>query len=155
MSFVFYLIIENESWASLKALPGQLSLLEGALGRDELFQKNCAGEVAIKLSGDAEVAQLNTSYRGKPGSTDILSFPADRSYQFDDVKPLGDLILAYETCQKDAAEMSKDMTSHCLHLVIHGILHLLGYTHDNDEDFSIMRKEEVRLLALIGLEDPY
>lgn len=117
-------------------------------------------EAAIALATDGEVAALNTSFRGKPKPTNVLSFPAgpmpgpaegtQSARRF-----LGDIILARETVWREAAEQDIPPAHHLQHLVIHGLLHLLGYDHETDAEAGEMEKLETSLLSGLGIADPY
>ncbi|KUO56968.1 MAG: hypothetical protein APF80_11150 [Alphaproteobacteria bacterium BRH_c36] len=112
---------------------------------------------AIALAGDAEVAALNASYRGKPAPTNVLSFPApEMPAAFENGERfLGDIILAAETVTREAAEMGIPTEHHLQHLVVHGLLHLSGFDHDNDEAAHHMEALETRILATLAIPDPY
>jgi probable rRNA maturation factor len=114
-------------------------------------------EVCVALSDDAQVAQLNGSYRGKPAPTNVLSFPAGPSVPVGDDDPqfLGDVVLASETLQREAAELGLPLEHHMQHLVVHGLLHLLGYDHGTDQEAQAMESLEVRILQRLGIADPY
>ncbi len=114
-------------------------------------------EVCVALSCDAQVAELNGSYRGKPAPTNVLSFPAGFSIPIDDDDPrfLGDVVLALETLQREAAELGLPIEHHMQHLVVHGLLHLLGYDHGTDQEAQAMESLEVRILQRLGIADPY
>lgn len=125
----------------------------------------------ISLMGcdDARIAVLNADFRGKPQPTNVLSWPSEeRGAEFagevpelpeageaDDPESLGDIAIAYETCAREAEEQGKPMADHVTHLVVHGILHLMGYDHVEDEDATLMEALEVRILASLGVSDPY
>ena len=118
---------------------------------------------------DAHIATLNADFRGKPKPTNVLSWPSEeRAAQFagevpdlpepglpDDPESLGDIALAWETCAAEAAEAGKSMADHVTHLVIHGLLHLLGYDHIDDIDATLMESTEARILESTGLSNPY
>ncbi len=114
-------------------------------------------EVCFALSDDEQVAELNGSYRGKPSPTNVLSFPAGPSIPINDTDPrfLGDVVLALETLQREAAELGISVEHHMQHLVVHGLLHLLGYDHTAEEDAQVMEGLEVGILARLGIADPY
>jgi probable rRNA maturation factor len=129
--------------AAATALAGELGL-----GRSE---------VCVVLSDDAQVAELNGSYRGKPAPTNVLSFPAGPSIPIGDDDPqfLGDVVLAFETLQCEAAELGLPLEHHMQHLVVHGLLHLLGYDHGTDQEAQAMESLEVQILRRLGIADPY
>lgn len=110
-----------------------------------------AGVVTVSLTNDETVADLNQRFRGKTGPTNVLSFPAP-----DTARPfLGDVILAYGVCAREAAEQGKSLADHLSHLVIHGVLHLKGHDHVDDAEAEAMEALERTLLAKLGLKDPY
>lgn len=126
---------------------------------------------SISLMGcdDGRIAVLNADFRGKPQPTNVLSWPSDeRAPEFvgetpkkpvpgdpDDPESLGDIAIAWETCAREAEEQGKPMADHVTHLIVHGVLHLLGYDHVEDEDAALMEGFEVRILASLGVSDPY
>jgi len=110
-------------------------------------------QLTIVLTGDAEMRTLNRTWRGKDAATNVLSFPAD-----DDIgEPglLGDVVLAYETTRKEAREQDIALQDHVSHLVIHGVLHLLGLDHAEDAEAERMENLERAALASLGIADPY
>ena len=112
-------------------------------------------ELSIVLSCDAEVRLLNRDYRGKDEATNVLSFPQHLSSELSGIEMLGDIILALETVSMEAHRDSKSLASHVRHLVVHGVLHLLGYDHETEEKATEMERQEVEILARLGISDPY
>lgn len=108
---------------------------------------------ALALTDDAEVRALNHSWRGKDAATNVLSFPAGDDARNPDY--LGDIVLAYETVLKEAREKGIAVEDHVAHLVVHGVLHLLGFDHANDAEAERMEKLERAALASLGIADPY
>lgn len=108
--------------------------------------------VTLVLTGDAEMRDLNRIWRGKDTPTNVLSFPADATR---DRGFLGDIVLAYETALREANERDISFADHVSHLVIHGVLHLLGFDHEDDNDAERMESTERIALAAIGVADPY
>ncbi len=118
---------------------------------------------------DARIATLNTEFRDKEVPTNVLSWPSEeRGSDYsgeapltpqagtpDDPTSLGDIALAYETCVREATDQGKQMVDHVTHLIVHGVLHLLGYDHIDDDDANLMEATEARILATLGLADPY
>ncbi len=102
------------------------------------------------MSDDAQVRALNRDYRGKDKPTNVLSFPMP-----EDSGLLGDVVLARETLEREAAEQGKTFADHLTHLVVHGVLHLYGFDHQNDTDAADMEAREVRALAQLGIDNPY
>ena len=113
--------------------------------------------VTILLATDEMVADLNASYRGKNKPTNVLSFPSPAGFPAgpDGVRHLGDIVFAAETVAAEAVEMDRHVLDHLRHLTVHGLLHLLGLDHENDEDAERMEQLEARLLSSIGVADPY
>lgn len=112
---------------------------------------------------DARIAELNTAFRDRPTPTNVLSWPSAERGALDPGGPpfppeedeIGDIALAYDTCAREAAEQGKPFDAHVTHLVVHGLLHLLGYDHIDDEDAALMEGLEVEILGKLGLADPY
>lgn len=160
-------MIEDARWEAF----GLAAVAERA-GRAVLAGLELPGAgFAISLMGcdDARIAVLNADFRGKPQPTNVLSWPSEeRGAEFageapeppepgeaDDPDPLGDIAIAWETCAREAGEQDKPMVDHVTHLIVHGILHLLGYDHVEEEDAALMEGLEVRILASLGVSDPY
>ena len=113
-------------------------------------------EVCVALSSDEQVAELNGSYRGKFKATNVLSFPAVPMLPVDgEPRFLGDIVLALETLQREADDLGVPLAHHMQHLVVHGLLHLVGYDHQTDEEAKEMESLEVRILSGLGVADPY
>jgi probable rRNA maturation factor len=115
---------------------------------------NLPVEAAIVLSEDAELRALNRRWRGKDKPTNVLSFPSGAAGP-DGRLLLGDVVLAYQTLEREAEEAQKPLSDHLSHLVIHGVLHLMGYDHEKPAEARRMEALEVRVLAGLGIPDPY
>ncbi|MCJ8138773.1 rRNA maturation RNase YbeY [Falsirhodobacter halotolerans] len=126
--------------------------------------------VTLALMGcdDAEIARLNGEFRDKAKPTNVLSWPSeDRAAgepgglpdlsggDDDDPDELGDIAIAWDTCMAEAEAQGKSPQDHVTHLVVHGILHLLGYDHETDADAELMEGTETRILATLHIKDPY
>jgi len=113
-----------------------------------------AAELSVVLTGDAEQQALNRDWRGIDKSTNVLSFP-----QIEPFGPvsglLGDIILARETLEREAAEQGVSFEDHFTHLMVHGFLHILGYDHIDDDEALVMEGLETQILASLGVADPY
>jgi probable rRNA maturation factor len=110
-------------------------------------------EVTVLLTDDAKMRDLNRAWRGKDASTNVLSFPAvDKPAR---PGPLGDIVLAYETVRDEARNTGTAFPDHISHLVIHGLLHLLGFDHMNNDEAEQMEALERTALATLGIADPY
>ena len=120
-------------------------------------------EISVRLTTDAEVRMLNAEYRHKDQPTNVLSFPMVQPDLLDTIGQnsddgevlLGDIVLAYETCAREAEEKGISVADHATHLIVHGTLHLLGYDHAADGEAEAMEAIEVDTLASLGLADPY
>lgn len=111
------------------------------------------GVVSLLLGDDASIAELNQQFRGKPGPTNVLSFPPAAGAPEENF--LGDIAIAAETTAQEAEFQGKSFGNHAAHLVVHGFLHLLGYDHMQPEDAEAMEARERAILATLGIEDPY
>jgi probable rRNA maturation factor len=113
-----------------------------------------AAELAVRIVDEAEITALNRQYRGKDGATNVLSFP------FEDMpgvvtEQLGDIVICAPVVAAEAVTQGKSLQAHWAHIVIHGVLHLLGYDHHGDAEAQEMEVLETRLLASLGFADPY
>jgi len=111
--------------------------------------------LGVILTDDAEQRRLNRDYRGKDASTNVLSFPMGDAMPGGGPVMLGDVVLAFETVTREAAEQNKPLADHLRHLVVHGVLHLLGFDHENDIEAEVMEGREREILAGLGVPDPY
>lgn len=143
------LVIEDEGWTAL--LPDAAALAadcqRAAAGLEPALD---SGEIALLLTSDDDMAALNSRFRGKTGPTNVLSFPSGEQEGF-----LGDMALARETCAREAAEKGVSLRDHAAHLIIHGMLHLIGYDHETEEDAASMERRETEILKTLGVGDPY
>lgn len=147
--------IENDGWASLDA-PEALAMRAAKAGLDAASPDIGAGTLTLVLSGDDEVRDLNLRWRGLDKPTNVLSFPSeDEAFPGGPPPHFGDVILAWETVAREAAEQNKPVAAHASHLIVHGVLHLFGYDHQDDDDASVMETLETRILAELGVSDPY
>lgn len=112
-------------------------------------------EACVALTTDADIACLNATYRGKSTPTNVLSFPAGTGASGGDVRRLGDIVLAAETIAREADEQGRPPLHHVQHLVVHGVLHLLGFDHETDAEAEAMEALEAEILARLGIANPY
>ena len=116
------------------------------------------GAISLRLVGLEEGADLNSNWRQKPGPTNVLAFPGpspEAGLPAGLPREYGDLVICLPVVSREAAEQGKDPGHHLAHLVVHGTLHLLGYTHDGEADAARMEALETRILAGLGIPDPY
>ncbi|SHL06738.1 probable rRNA maturation factor [Roseovarius marisflavi] len=158
------ILIEDERWALLDFSPlaeraAQATLIH--LGLDP-----ADWEISILGCDDARIAVLNADFREKPQATNVLSWPSEeRAAQTPGALPdlpvpgpdagLGDIAIAYDTCAAEAEAGNKPLADHVTHLIVHAVLHLLGYDHIRDQDATLMEATEVAILGKLGLPDPY
>ncbi|MEL6664600.1 MAG: rRNA maturation RNase YbeY [Pseudomonadota bacterium] len=133
-----------------KSLPDLEAICRRALDAGAA-QKATQGEVAILLTNNTEIQDLNRDWRGKDKPTDVLSFPADPM----DKPFLGDIAVAIGVTQDDAETRGIGLDQHLSHLLIHGLLHLLGHDHKDDTEAAEMEALEIAALASLGWPDPY
>ena len=118
-------------------------------------------EISIVFGDDELVHRLNREFRKKDRPTNVLSFALTDGEEPaaprgpDEPVMLGDVVLAYDTVSREAREQSKSPRDHTLHLVVHGVLHLMGYDHETEADARVMERMEQRVLADLGIADPY
>ncbi len=109
------------------------------------------GEACLLLTDSVQMRELNRHWRGKDRPTDVLSFEAGAEAH----PHLGDIAIGYETASQDAREMGKPFADHVAHLLVHGLLHLVGHTHEYADDAALMEGLERRALEKLGIPDPY
>ena len=112
-------------------------------------------EIAVSLADDAKVREANRGFRGKDSPTNVLSFPGAPAERISRSPFLGDIILAYETVAAEAEVEGKAIGDHLAHLVVHGVLHLIGYDHMTDDEAERMERLETAILATLDVADPY
>ena len=111
-------------------------------------------ELSIRIVGVREGHALNRQYRGKDYATNVLSFPVELPHGV--ASPLlGDLVICAPVVMREAREQHKASRDHYAHLTVHGVLHLLGFDHQNERDAVRMEALEIRILATLGVADPY
>ncbi|MEM9436809.1 MAG: rRNA maturation RNase YbeY [Pseudomonadota bacterium] len=150
------IVLEDARWNVLEPLAARaVPALFAHLG--------VSGAVVIMGCDDARIAALNADFRGKPAPTNVLSWPSEERGADEDggqpraptLEELGDIALAYETCAREAAEQGKALEDHVTHLIVHGVLHLLGYDHERDGDATLMEGIETQILGNLGIDNPY
>ena len=148
--------IEAGSWASETALQALAERAIRAAVSVIGSEPDEGGAISLLFTGDAEIQVLNREWRGKNKPTNVLSFPAPEMINpGDELQPLGDIILAYETVAREAAEEGKQFDHHLTHLIVHGFLHIMGYDHETDEEAEEMEELERKALRTLAISDPY
>ena len=157
-------IIEDDRWQAAGLEPLAEAAAAAALAHLGLEPEEW--EVSLLACDDARIATLNAEFRGKPTPTNVLSWPSEeRASDAPGHRPdlplpgpdpeLGDIAIAYDTCLREAEDGGKPLADHVTHLIVHAVLHLLGYDHENDPDAALMEGLETEILGKMGLPDPY
>ncbi|MFP4519512.1 MAG: rRNA maturation RNase YbeY [Oceanicaulis sp.] len=142
-------VMEDERW--LSAAAGLESRAGDAVCAALARVKNARpGDTVVLLTDDETVHALNKRFRGRDKPTNVLSFPAPQSESYP-----GDVALAFETCAREAEAAGKPLADHAVHLVLHGVLHLNGYDHQEEGEAAEMEALESAVLTGLGIEDPY
>lgn len=153
--------VEDDAWSSEEELLAFSSkVLELAADylkvEEEQPLRNHPIELSLVFTNDAEIREINAEWRDKDKPTNVLSFPAYPIQPGDEPGPmLGDIVIARETVEREAVELEKTFDDHLTHLLVHGFLHLFGYDHMDEEEAEEMEGLETRILARLGLSDPY
>lgn len=153
-------IVEHDAWRD--ALADPMPLLQRAAGaalvqaRRARRTRSSSPSVAVALIDDRAMRKLNRTYRGKDKPTNVLSFPAGESTEGKSKsRPIGDVAIALGTVKREAKAQGKTVGDHVTHLMVHAVLHLLGYDHESDPDAEEMEALERKALATLGIADPY
>ena len=141
-------IIEDEGWSGLLSEPQALA--EACLAAAKAAEPALEREIALLFCDDEAIAALNARFRDKPRPTNVLSFPSGEEEGF-----LGDIALARETCAREAEEKNIPLRDHAAHLIIHGMLHLIGYDHEDEDEAVLMEGRETEIRRAMGISDPY
>jgi probable rRNA maturation factor len=143
--------IDDKDW---KTIPNLRKLAKTAISA-AVPNRNIS--ISLLFTSDAKIAEMNGRWRAKPHATNVLSFStaADAPVPDDEPQPLGDIVLAFGVVSKEAMEQKKPVADHISHLIVHGVLHLLGYDHENDQGAEAMEGLETKILAGLGIGSPY
>lgn len=157
-------IIEDDRWQAvgledLAERAAEAALVHLGLRPDDW-------DISVLACDDARIAALNADFRGKPQPTNVLSWPSrECAAAAPGTQPelpapghdseLGDIAIAWDTCAYEAAASGKSLTDHVTHLIVHAVLHLLGYDHVRDQDATLMETTEIVILGKLGVADPY
>ena len=111
-------------------------------------------EIVVRIVDEQESAELNEQYRHKQGPTNILSFPVEVPEGID-LNLLGDLVVCAPILEKEALEQHKALVDHWAHIIVHGVLHLLGYDHIDETEAELMENKEITILNMLNIKNPY
>ncbi len=148
-------VFEDDAWPDVARVEAHVREAAGALAAHAIMHGVEPGDACIALSNDAHVQKLNATFRGQDKPTNVLSFPAPENPVPHAVEALGDIIIARETLEREAAEKGIPLADHLRHLTVHGLLHLLGYDHETEAEAVEMENLETEILSKIGIPDPY
>ena len=146
------LTVDVQYAVSADGIPGIASIRQWVM--QALPAGQAAAELTIRIVDEAEITSLNMQYRGKDGATNVLSFPYE-PMEGVDTELLGDVVICAPVVASEAIAQGKPLEAHWAHLVIHGVLHLLGYDHKQQHDALRMESAESELLADLGYQNPY
>jgi probable rRNA maturation factor len=146
---------ESELWRRVDGVEEQLRRAVAAAVAVAGLKHAPGAELSVVLTDDAAIRTVNAEWRGIDKPTNVLSFPQAEGKAIARSPMLGDVVLAYETIEREAAEAGKSFADHFAHLIVHGVLHLFGYDHLNDADAEAMEALEIRILATLGIDNPY
>jgi probable rRNA maturation factor len=141
------IIVDDSRWRADKAV---LDLIRRAV-RLTLLGSAEVSPVTILLSNDKRLRELNAAFRGQDKPTNVLSFPGASGGE----PYLGDVAIGYGVVSREARAQKKSLAAHAAHLAVHGVLHLLGFDHEKANEANRMEQQEIRLLARLGIADPY
>jgi probable rRNA maturation factor len=152
MSLSIDIAVEAEAWTAAGDIDALARRAVDAALAESGETLTADTEVSIVLCDDAFIKELNAKWRGQDMPTNVLSFPAD----FRDTAPaLGDIVIAYETVAREAAEDGKSLRDHLSHMIVHGFFHLLGFDHEDGAEAEEMETAEIKALAALGIASPY
>ena len=157
-------IIEETRWNALNLKALSTRAFTGVMAHVSLPEESF--EITVLGCDDARIAALNAEFLGKTKPTNVLSWPsAERVPEIPGAAPplpdsqhdteLGDIAIAFQTCTREACAQRKKARDHVVHLLVHGMLHLLGYDHVRDEDAALMEETETKILGKMGISNPY
>ena len=132
---------------------GQSRRVQAAAKATLTHQSIPDADVTIVLSDDEEVQQLNKAYRGFDKPTNVLSFENGESVE--GRRQLGDIIIAFDTVERESRQQEKPLATHLVHLVVHGVLHLLGHDHEDENEAEVMESHEIAILGAMDIANPY
>ena len=146
------IILDIQSASSSEDAPDEQSIkrwVSAAIG-----SKTGDTELSVRIVDEPEGKRLNETYRGASGPTNVLSFPFDNETP-EPLPLIGDIVVCAPVVKMEAQQQNKDLTAHWAHMIIHGVLHLLGYDHQNDSEAATMETLETEIMQKLGFPPPY
>jgi len=154
--YMIDIAIEDEIWhAAIQDIEKMTQdIISETIKHDKINAQ--AIEVSVLLTNDAQIQELNKTYRQKDKPTNVLSFPQTDKNEVDSpFLMLGDIVIAFDTIHREAEEQDKKLSDHYTHMLVHGCLHLLHYDHLNEEEAQQMETAEIKTLNKFGVKNPY
>lgn len=148
------IVADAGDWTLFEPVTRHVEAAAAALARNPVFAAHASSEAVIALSDDDNVRSLNASYRGLDKPTNVLSFPSGSAPR-GGVITLGDIVIAAGTVAREAVEQGMEPAQHLQHLVVHGLLHLLGFDHETDTEAAEMEALEIEVLSALNIANPY
>ena len=145
-------LIEIQTIFNLNGQPEQEQIQQWVDAALDGFNQDT--EIVVRIVDEQESAELNEQYRLKPGPTNILSFPVEVPEGIE-LNLLGDLVVCAPVLEKEALEQHKALTDHWAHIIVHGVLHLLGYDHLDEDEAELMESKEITILNKLNIKNPY
>ena len=164
------IVVKSKKWAEIKNVENfvekTIQKIIPLTDLKKILKKNFILEISVSLVSDLQMKKINLEFRGKNKATNVLSFPAldenlirqiglKKLAGADEYLFLGDIIIAFETLKKESLAQKKKFHDHLIHLILHSILHLIGYDHEEEKMAKIMEDLEVRILKKLKIKDPY
>lgn len=148
--------VEDQAWLAVPGLE-ELTRKASSAALSAAHDGSDHLDIAVLFTGDASMAEINAQWRGQNKPTNVLSFPVPTGMPVpaDHARPLGDIVLAYGVMAHEAAAQGKTLRDHTAHLIVHGVLHLLGHDHETDAGAQTMERLEASILKDLGISDPY
>jgi probable rRNA maturation factor len=148
--------VEDDAWSAVAGLE-ELTRATVHAALTAAGEKPAEREVAVLFTDDQSMAAINAAWRGRDKPTNVLSFPAPDDMPLPEAvaRPLGDIVLASGVVAREAREQGKTLRDHTAHLIVHGVLHLVGFDHEDDADAEDMERLEAAILKGLGIPDPY
>ena len=152
MSLKIEIVVESGEWKAFPRVEQMTREAVDACLAESEADVSDDGELSLLLCDDARIRELNRDFRGIDKATNVLSFPAAEA---PGQTTLGDIAIAHETVAREAREEAKSFADHYAHMVVHGLLHILGYDHEDDDEAEEMEALERATLKRLGIADPY
>jgi probable rRNA maturation factor len=155
MALTVDIIVDDDGWRAiddLESLTRRAALAALAAALDEAGASEADDELSVLLTDDAAMQRLNQKFRGLDKPTNVLSFPPP---DFAEESLLGDISVSWQTVARESEAEGKSVADHYAHMIVHGVLHLIGYDHETDDEAEEMEEIERAALERLGVADPY